>query len=279
MNRVARLFVTASLVTVAACAPSFDDSAASGQAIVGGVESLPGAWPGTVALYAGDGQWCGGSLVGRSWVLTAAHCVKPSLTDGGISKVVIDRHQLSSTDGDTRTVDRVIRHEDYARQDNDLALLHLSTPTTATAAKLLSSAQVSAVASANDDVTVVGWGITSEGGAQSDVLREVTLPVITNDVCKTMPGYEGVTDNMICAGLVTGSQDACQRDSGGPLFQKIEDAWVEVGLVSWGIGCARPNAPGVYTRLGNYLGWVFDKTDGEVGEAALPAPATPPEPN
>ena len=58
---------------------------------------------------------------------------------------------------------------------------------------------------------------------------------------------------MICAGLRQGTKDSCQGDSGGPLFQKIEDKWVEVGLVSWGIGCARANAPGVYTRVGNYL--------------------------
>jgi secreted trypsin-like serine protease len=286
MNYVARLLVAASLVTVAACTQSVGDSEpveSSDHAIIGGVESQPGAWPGTVALYIGGGQACGGALVGDSWVLTAGHCVNPSSATGGITKVVINRHKLSSSEGETRTVDRAIRHQGYANLDNDLALLHLSTPSTAPKAKLLSSSQVTTAVAADDSVTVVGWGNTREGGAQSDVLREVAVPVIANTQCKSMPRYERVTDNMICAGLVAGSKDSCQGDSGGPLFQKIEDQWVEVGLVSWGIGCARPNAPGVYTRLGNYLGWMFEKTNGEVGEAPAPVPGpgpvTPPATN
>ena len=278
MNHVARLLVAASLVTVAACTQSVGEESveSSDQAIIGGAEAQPGAWPGTVALYMGSMQACAGALVADSWVLTAGHCVTPSSPTGGISKVVINRHKLSSSEGETRTVDRAIRHQGYANLDNDIALLHLSQPSTAPKAKILSNAQLASAVATSDDVTVVGWGNTREGGGQSDVLREVTVPVISNAQCKSMPRYDRVTDNMICAGFVSGAKDACQGDSGGPLFQKIEDEWVEVGIVSWGIGCARPNAPGVYTRVGNYLEWMYEKTNGEVGEAAPPAPPAEP---
>jgi secreted trypsin-like serine protease len=270
----ARLVVAASLVFVAACTqPSEEETVdTSASSIVGGVETQADVWRGTVALYMGNMPICGGSLVADSWVLTAGHCVMPSSPTGGISQVVIGRHRLSSTDGETRTVDLAIRHPGFNRgtMDNDLALLHLSAPSTGLKTKLVASTQASAVA-ADEEVTVVGWGRTDQSGPSSDVLRQVSVSIISTAQCKTFPRYANVTDNQICAGLVDGAKDSCQGDSGGPLFEKIGGEYVQVGLVSWGIGCARPNAPGVYTRIGNYLGWLAEKTNGAVGESTAPA--------
>jgi len=238
--------------------------------IVGGTEATPGAWAGTVALYMGSSQGCGGSLIADSWVLTAGHCVRPNVANGGISKVVINRHRLSqSTVGETRLVNQVIRHTGFnADMDNDIALLHLATPTSAPKARLLTKQQAASVA-AGANVTVVGWGNTSEMGGSSDVLRQVTVPVISNTSCRTQPMYSDVTANMICAAFSQGGKDSCQGDSGGPLFMTLNGQKTQVGLVSWGIGCARPNAPGVYTRISNYLDWIGQKTSGAAGTAAV----------
>src|SRR5689334_982094 len=101
MNHLARLAVAASLVTVAACTEAVEEPVDSADnAIIGGVEAQPGAWSGTVALFMGSMQGCGGALVADSWVLTAGHCVQPNTPNGGISKVVINRHKLSSSDGE-----------------------------------------------------------------------------------------------------------------------------------------------------------------------------------
>jgi secreted trypsin-like serine protease len=236
--------------------------------IVGGAEAQAGAWPGTVALYMGSTQACGGALVADEWVLTAGHCVSPSSTNGGISKVVINRHRLSSTDGETRTVKKAIRHAGFnsSTLDNDLALLQLSSKTTAPLSKLVTSAQMANIV-ADATVIVVGWGRMGEGGGTSDVLREVSVPIISNAQCRTYQSYDEVTDNQICAGLPNGGRDSCQGDSGGPLFMKLGSDTVQIGLVSWGIGCARPNAPGVYTRIGNYLGWMSQQSGGAIGGA------------
>jgi secreted trypsin-like serine protease len=263
--------IAASLVVVACSQPVDDEVETSSHSIVGGEEAEAGAWPGTVALYKGGSRpSCGGALVADSWVLTAGHCVSTYSATGGISKVVIGRHRLSTEEGETRTVDAVYRHEGYRNLDNDIALLHLSQPSSAPKAKLVSAEQVAAVVE-GAMTTAVGWGNTREGGSPSDVLRQVDVPVISNAQCKTYPRYSTVTDNMICAGYPNGQKDACQGDSGSPLFMEIDGEKVVVGLVSWGIGCARANAPGVYTRVGNYLGWLAAKSNNEIGGATTPA--------
>jgi secreted trypsin-like serine protease len=252
---------------------------ANASEIVGGTEAVPGSWPGTVALYFGNSQGCGGTLIGDSWVVTAGHCIlRPTAANGGITKVVINRHRLSqSTVGESRTVNQVIRHASFSPDlDNDIALLHLSTPSSAPKVKLITRQQAAQVA-ANATVTVVGWGNMSESGGSSDVLRQVSIPVISNTKCKTFPNYADVTNNMICAAHSQGGKDSCQGDSGGPLFMTLNGQKTQVGIVSWGIGCARPNAPGVYTRLSNYIDWIAQKTNGAVGgSTTISAPTDAP---
>jgi secreted trypsin-like serine protease len=265
----AAVVVIASLSTVACTQDAAQEEKVEANAaeIVGGTEAIAGSWPGTVALYFGNSQGCGGALIADSWVVTAGHCIlRPNAANGGINKVVINRHRLSQTTaGETRTVNQVIRHASFSPDlDNDIALLHLSQPSSAPKVKLITKQQGTLVA-AGANVTVVGWGNTSEAGGSSDVLRQVTIPVISNTQCKTYANYNDVTNNMICAAQSTGGKDSCQGDSGGPLFQTINGQKTQVGIVSWGIGCARPNAPGVYTRLSNYIDWIAQKTNGAVG--------------
>lgn len=98
---------------------------------------------------------------------------------------------------------------------------------------------------------VSGWGAISEGGASSVTLRSVVKPALTNAVCSQR--LSGITANMLCAGGAAGGGiDSCQGDSGGPLAVGNQ----LVGIVSWGIGCARPNLPGVYARVANFRTWI-----------------------
>lgn len=98
---------------------------------------------------------------------------------------------------------------------------------------------------------VAGWGATCEGCSATNILRFVTVPVITNAQCNTMYGGM-ISAGMLCAGFPEGGRDACQMDSGGPLTFNNQ----LIGAVSWGGGCARPNAPGVYARVAHYRTWI-----------------------
>ncbi|GIY30905.1 serine proteinase stubble [Caerostris extrusa] len=109
--------------------------------------------------------------------------------------------------------------------------------------------------------TVTGWGRLYEDGPLPDVIQEVSLPILTNKQCETMyrsAGFvEEIPDIFICAGYVNGGKDSCEGDSGGPMVLQEEDGrWVLAGVISWGIGCAMPNQPGVYTRITKFSEWI-----------------------
>lgn len=242
------------------------------QTVVGGTQAAANTWPGTVALFSNGEQICGGALVADAWVLTAGHCIDSSRTNGGISNVVIGRQRLSSGGGESIAVKKAFPHPGFSMRtlDDDIALLQLSKKSTSPRVKLIRADQAAAIA-AGTTVTVVGWGLETESGWQtSDVLRQVSLPVISNSQCRSYRNYGAVTDNQICAGYPAGGKDACQGDSGGPLYAQIGGETVDVGVVSWGIGCARANSPGVYTRISSYLSWIAQTTGGAAasGEGA-----------
>lgn len=108
--------------------------------------------------------------------------------------------------------------------------------------------------------TVAGWGRLYEDGPLPDTLQHVDVPVITNKECETMyrkAGYiEEIPSIFICAGLSKGAKDSCEGDSGGPLVLQTEGRWDLIGIISWGIGCALPNQPGVYTRITEFSAWI-----------------------
>ena len=250
-------------------------------AIVGGQEAQPGAWPWAVALVhantAAADLFCGGSLIDPSWVLSAAHCTfnaNGSLLQPGQVDVVVGRHQLSSNTGQRIDVVRIVRHPDYhdGSFDNDVALFELATPAAAATIKFIDT-QMPALESANRPVTVIGWG-TTDDGELSDVLRQVEIPLVDLTTCRLSYGIfaNKVTDNMLCAGLKAGGKDSCQGDSGGALmtFDNSTSTWKQVGVVSWGEGCAAPNFYGVYTKISRYADFIAQ----QIPQLATPT-ATP----
>jgi len=109
-----------------------------------------------------------------------------------------------------------------------------------------------------------GWGHTEEAGVVSSTVNHVLVPVVEHDLCGQL--YSNIsqklklfiTDDMICAGLSEGGRDACQYDSGGPLvhFNRVDQRWLLVGVVSTGYGCARAGFPGIYTKVSQFVPWI-----------------------
>ncbi len=234
--------------------------------IVGGEAAAVGAWPWIVALQAFTEPdyytFCGGSLVAPSWVLTAAHCVVNSTSDQIVATVGV--HRLGSGQGERRTVDRIVVHPRYGSDfahdfAHDLALLHLEEPVEAELAALLTPDTL-ALAAPDTLATVIGWGALSEDseeGFLSYDLQQVELPVVSEEECTNSMGRM-INENLLCAGYSEGGKDACHGDSGSPLVVPDgEGGWQVAGIVSFGIGCARPTFFGVYTRVSQYHDWIL----------------------
>ena len=221
----------------------------SAEKIVGGVQATKGEFPFIVSLKSSYGShFCGGSLIKKNWVLTAAHCV-----EGGYLKgVTIGLHNQADTVGVEKfTVLEIIKNPgwDTNTMDNDFALVKLSGDSKFAPIALNAKEITSKV-----DFVTAGWGTTSEGGGVSKILMKVTVPFVDNAVCSA--AYDGVTDSMICAGYKEGGKDSCQGDSGGPLIVGTGSNMALAGVVSWGEGCARPNKYGVYAKVNGALDWI-----------------------
>lgn len=259
------LLLAAVLLTVAVRA------APEAPEIVGGQEADPGEWPWQVALVRkGDspfnGQFCGGSIIDRNWVLTAAHCVDTSAP--GDLDIIAGIHDLRVPDPNIARVaiSQIIVHPGWndATKDNDIALLKLASavPARAGSGTTLPIAFANLAPSFIGNLTgtistVTGWGNRDPNGNDfPDRLYEVQVPIISNVECGG--SYNNLTDNMLCAGYPQGGKDSCQGDSGGPLviYDNSAKKWVQVGIVSFGVGCAQPDFPGVYARLSRYASWI-----------------------
>jgi len=242
-----------------------------GQRIVGGQEAKPHSHPWIVSMQSFGSHFCGGSLINTgnpkqsNIVVTAAHCVYEG---SRYVKVAAGAHDLSNgaVGQQEAEVETVIYHPQYNPDTtmNDIAVLKLKTPIkfSDTVKPVCLPAHGEQLAD-NSQAVVAGWGLTKEGGEDtSNVLMQVGIPTIKYSDCSTM--YKKAKINidqqaMICGGYKEGGKDSCQGDSGGPFVFKNGDSYTLHGVVSFGIGCARPGYPGIYARVSNYIPWIQEK--------------------
>ncbi|XP_033157021.1 venom serine protease Bi-VSP isoform X2 [Drosophila mauritiana] len=248
-------------------------SGATSNRVVGGMEARKGAYPWIAALgYFEETNrnalkfLCGGSLIHSHYVITSAHCINPMLT-----LVRLGAHDLSKP-AEPGAMDLRIRrtvvheHFDLNSISNDIALIELNV-VGALPGNILPICLPEAAKFMQQDFVgmnpfVAGWGAVKHQGVTSQVLRDAQVPIVSRHSCeqsyKSVFQFVQFSDKVLCAG--SSSVDACQGDSGGPLMMPQLEANVYrfylLGLVSFGYECARPNFPGVYTRVASYVPWI-----------------------
>ncbi|XP_058627252.1 chymotrypsinogen B2-like isoform X2 [Onychostoma macrolepis] len=229
--------------------------------IVGGEDAMAGVWPWQVSIHViGIGHDCGGTLITKDWVLSAAHCFQRN--DESDTVMYFGRRSQSGSNLNeaSRRASRIINHPNYGSPpfDNDIALVQLSSSVNfSDYIRPVCLAAVNSTFVTGTESWVTGWGKLQPGATQfPDVLQEVMIPVVSDSDCNKNYGG-GFTKNMMCAGLLNeGGKGACQGDSGGPMVSRNGSLWIQSGIVIFGRRCADPTFPTVFARVSQYQDWI-----------------------
>ncbi len=248
------MFLRRSFLSLALACALLTAAASPSSAIVGGNDASPGEYP-AVAHVSYGVFLCTGTLIAPDTVLTAGHC--SSVTGAAVSSPIswpaplidvrIGGHR--DGEGEARRVSRVTIPPEYLLgMGSDVSILKLTQASTKAPVKVAGAADRS-IWQPGTMETIVGWGVTEEGGDSPDVLQEARVPITTDAYCAdAYSSFEA--DTMVCAGFEEGGVDTCQGDSGGPMFGVSTAGGLRVvGSTSFGEGCARPGKPGVYARV------------------------------
>uniref|UniRef100_A0A1Q3FTV2 trypsin n=1 Tax=Culex tarsalis TaxID=7177 RepID=A0A1Q3FTV2_CULTA len=229
--------------------------------IVGGDKIDIGQVPYQVIVQLGDMVVCGGSLIAPSWILLASHCLWDIRGYEHLLEIRAgSKNRLQG--GEVRTVKWSTLHPNYDRVHlhHDIALLFLNHPMVfGPNVKCIRMPEQDYMPRARDDGFVAGWGLTNadhDRTKSSNYPKEllgVKLPVLGFRTCnRWYNNYTLYQDTQFCAGYPEGKRDACVGDSGGPYVV----GRMQVGVVSWGLSCAKPRQPGVFTDVGMYRNWI-----------------------
>ncbi|XP_041879149.1 transmembrane protease serine 9 isoform X1 [Corvus kubaryi] len=230
--------------------------------IVGGTDASRGEIPWQVSLKEDSRHFCGATIIGDHWLLSAAHCFNETIPEE--IEAYVGTTSLNGTDENAVKVNvtRVILHPLFNPMilDFDVAVLELATP-------LVFNKYIQPVClpfavqkfPVGKKCLISGWGDLQEGNdTKPEILQKASVGIIEQNTCNFLYNFS-LTDRMICAGFMEGMVDSCQGDSGGPLACEVTPGvFYLAGIVSWGFGCAQPMRPGVYSRITKFTDWILD---------------------
>ncbi|XP_003257037.2 probable threonine protease PRSS50 [Nomascus leucogenys] len=251
-------------------------------------EAVARRWPWMVSVRANGTHICAGTIIASQWVLTVAHCLirRDVIYSVRVGSPWIDR--MTQTASDVPVL-QVIMHSRYRAQRfwswvgqaNDIGLLKLEQ-------ELKYSKYVWPICLPGTDYvlkdhslcTVTGWGLPKADGMwpQFQTIQEKEVIILNSKECDNF--YHNFTkiptlvriikSQMMCA-EDTHREQFCYELTGEPLVCSMEGTWYLVGLVSWGAGCQKSEAPPIYLQVSSYQHWIWDCLNGQA--LALPAPS------
>ncbi|NWV26852.1 TMPS9 protease, partial [Origma solitaria] len=230
--------------------------------IVGGTDASRGEIPWQVSLKEDSRHFCGATIIGDRWLLSAAHCFNETIPEE--IEAYVGTTSLNGTDENAVKVNvtRVIPHPLFNSMilDFDVAVLELARP-------LVFNKYIQPVClppavqkfPVGKKCLISGWGDLQEGNdTKPEILQKASVGIIEQNTCNFLYNFS-LTDRMICAGFMEGMVDSCQGDSGGPLACEVTPGvFYLAGIVSWGFGCAQAMRPGVYSRITKLTDWILD---------------------
>ncbi|XP_065677409.1 transmembrane protease serine 9 isoform X1 [Hydra vulgaris] len=232
--------------------------------VIGGKTPRKGSWPWQVLLLNGGSGFCGGTLIHKEWVLTAAHCIHGKEFNPSQIKIRTGEHNVNINEGTEEDIPalKIIKHRGYNPQtlDNDIAIVKLTKQCNLTS-YVSTACLPTTEAAPGSSCVITGWGKTVHPGSMTNILQEAKMNVVDRQTCenlnrKTIPTT--ISKGMLCAGDGGATPiSGCHGDSGGPLVCDVGGKWFVHGAVSHGSGDCRSNKTyTVFANVGYFRSWI-----------------------